>query len=107
MTIDPFEEQLKNALKHEQPRAGFAGRVRARIAVREDRSRPAGWLWLPQWRWVLAILLCVGMAAIAWYRHGRVERTRGEAAKQQVYVALRLTGAKMQLAEAKVRRFSD
>jgi len=105
--MDPFEEQLKQALGREQPRAGFAGRVRARIAVGEDRTRLRGWLSIPQLRWVLGILLCVGMLAAVSYRHGKVEHARGEEARQQVYVALRLAGAKMQLAESKVRRFSD
>ena len=41
------------------------------------------------------------------YRNGKIERARGQAAKQQVYVALRLAGAKMQLAESKVRQFSE
>jgi len=102
--MDPFEEQLKHALRREQPRAGFAGRVRARVAVREGKPRRAGWSSFPQLRWVVAILLCVGVVAgVSW--HGKVERVRGEAAKQQVYVALRLAGAKMQLAESKVRNF--
>lgn len=105
MTMDPLEEQLKNALRREQPRAGFAGRVRARVAVREGTARRAGWFSLPQLRWVVAILLCVGVVAGVSYRHDKVERARGEAAKQQVYVALRLAGAKMQLAESKVRTF--
>lgn len=103
--MDPLEEQLKNALRREQPRAGFAGRVRARVAVREGKPRRVGWFSLPQLRWVVAILLCVGLVAGVSYRHGKAERARGEAAKQQVYVALRLAGAKMQLAESKVRNF--
>ena len=105
MTMDPLEEQLKNALRREQPRAGFAVRVRARVAVREETARHPGWSSLARLRWVVAILLCVGLVAGVSYRHGKVERERGEAAKQQVYVALRLAGAKMQMAESKVRNF--
>ena len=105
--MDPLEEQLKNALRREEPRAGFAGRVRTRIAVQEKRVRGAGWLSIPRLRWVPGILLCVGIVAAISYRHDRVERARGEVAKRQVYVALRLAGAKMQLAESKVRHFSE
>lgn len=103
--MDPLEEQLKHALRREQPSAGFVGRVRARVRVREGTARRAGWSSPPQLRWVVAILLCFGVVAGGLYRHGKVERARGEAAKQQVYVALRLAGTKMQLAESKVRNF--
>ena len=34
-------------------------------------------------------------------------RAEGEAARQQVMLALRITGAKMQLAEARVRHLSE
>jgi len=106
--MDPLEKQLKNALRREQPRAGFAGRVRARIAAQqEEHARRPGWSTTPRLIWVLAILLCVGIGAGISYRHDQVERARGEAAKQQVFVALRLAGAKMQLAESKVRHFSE
>lgn len=106
MTMDPLEEQLKNALRREQPRAGFAGRVRARVAVREERARRASWSSLLRFRWLVAmLLLCVGLVTGVWYRHRKVERARAEAAKQEVYLALRLAGAKMQLAESKVRNF--
>jgi len=105
--MDPFEEHLKNALRREEPRAGFAGRVRARITVQEKRTRRASWSSLPRLSWALGILLCVGIVAGVSYRHDQVERARGEAAKQQVYVALRLAGAKMQLAELKVRHLSE
>ena len=105
--MDPLEEQLKNALRREQPRTGLALRVRARIAVQKKRAARAGWSWLPSFEWVLGILVCVGIVAGASYRHERIERSRGEAAKQQVYVALRLAGAKMQLAESKVRHFGE
>ena len=105
--MDPFEEQLKNALRREEPRTGFAGRVQARITVQEERDRGAGWWSIPRLRWVPGILLCIGIAAGISYRHDRVERARGEVAKRQVYVALRLAGAKMQLAESKVRHFSE
>jgi hypothetical protein len=105
--MDPFDEQLKNALRREKPRAGFAGRVRERIAVQEKRAGRAAWWSLPRLRWALATLLCVAMVAGISYRHDQGERARGEAAKQQVYVALRLAGAKVQLAESKVRHFSE
>jgi len=105
MTMDPFEEQMKKALRRELPRAGFAARVRRRIAVQEERPRRAVWPWFPALRWVLPILVCLVIVVTLWYRQGKVERARGEAAKQQVYVALRLAGAKMQLAQSKVRQF--
>jgi len=107
MTMDPFEEQMKKALRREPPRAGFAARVRRRIAVQEERPRGRVWPWFPPVRWVLPILVCVGMVVTISYRNGKIERARGQAAKQQVYVALRLAGAKMQLAESKVRQFSE
>jgi len=105
--MDPLDEQLKRALRREEPRTGFAGRVRARIAAQEGKAGRAGWSSIPRLLWALAILVCVGMVAGISYRHDQVERARGEAAKQQVFVALRLAGAKVQLAESKVRHFSE
>ena len=107
MTMDPFEEEMRKALRREPPRAGFAARVRVRIAAEDEKPRGAVWRWFPPLRWALPIFLCVGIVVTVSYRNGKVERARGEAAKQQVYVALRLAGAKMQLAESKVRQFSE
>lgn len=105
MTMDPIEEQLKNALQRQEPRAGFADRVEARIAAQASRGRR--WYAFPQLRWALAFLLLVAIFGGVMYRRGQEERARGELAKHQAVIALRLAGAKIQLAEAKVRHLSE
>ncbi|HEX6805718.1 MAG TPA: hypothetical protein VF133_18700 [Terriglobales bacterium] len=105
--MDPIEEQLRNALRREDPTPGFAGRVRARITAQEEKRSSQRWFWFPKLQWALAILLCIGVVSGILYRREQKERARGEVAKQQVYVALRLAGAKMQLAESKVRHLSE
>jgi hypothetical protein len=106
--MDRIEQDLETALKREPPSAGFADRVSTRMAAgsQPENIWRGSWFRLPQVRWALALLLCAGAIGGFTYRR-KEERVRGEAAKQQVYVALRLAGTKMQLAESKVRHLSE
>ncbi len=56
-------------------------------------------------RWALAGAVCL-MLAIAGieYRQAREERARGEAAKDQLMLALRLAGGKLQYAQSKIQQ---
>lgn len=105
--MDRFEEQLKNALRRESPSSGFGSRVQARVARETHRKTPR-WNWFPRLRWAIAlVVLCVGLIGGLEYRHVREEKARGEAARQQVMVALRIAGSKIQLAESRVQHLSD
>jgi len=103
-----MEKQLKNALRRCDPPAGFAERILAQVAVAEAKPvRPATrtpWRW-PVLRWVaiptLAALLVLGF----WYRGYQQQREEaaGRAARQQVMLALRITGTRLRMAKAKVK----
>ena len=104
--MDRFEEQLKNALRRESPSSGFASRVQARVA-RETKASPRRWLWFPRKRWAVAFALCVAVIGGLEYRRVEEEKLRGEAARQQVMVALRLASSKIQFVQSKVQHLSD
>jgi hypothetical protein len=107
--MSQFEENLKRALQRVDPPAGFAERVLAR-AAEADREKPKS---VPLWarffgmgglRWAAACAVCVVLAASgALYEHD-VQRRRGEAAKEQLMLALRITGSKLQIAQQSLQQ---
>ncbi len=99
-----FEDMLRDALRREDPGEDFTRRVLA--AARRERpswrERLAGAFRLPALRWAtaaLAILLTVGGVE---YRHEQRVRAEGEAAKEQLMLAMRIAGTKLHLAQTKV-----
>lgn len=103
--MDRMENDLREALRRKEPPAGFAARVLA-AAESQAARRPSGWNWLrPQMRWAVASLACILILAAGMairQQREREMRARGEAAKQQVMLALRITSAKLHVAQAKV-----
>lgn len=101
--MDHFEEQLRTALRREDPDGNFSKGVLARLA--EEKHRVRWWrLRLPQLRWAAAMALLVAMLGLGLYQYEqRRQRAAGQAARQQVMVALRIAGAKIHLAETKVQ----
>lgn len=104
--MTPFEERLRHALRREEPPPGFTGRVLGRIA-----PQPQGWravlesrLRMPVLRWVMAgaLLGCFLLFGVFRYREEQILRTEGEAAKEQVLQALRITSVKLNAACRKV-----
>ena len=88
--MNPFEEELRQALRREDPPAGFARRV---IARTPDRG------WSRQNRWVAAaVAACVMLTA------GAVEyrQYEGRKAKQELLVAISIAGAKLNVAQQKI-----
>jgi hypothetical protein len=109
----PLEEALRKALRREEPPAGFAERVMARIS-REDAAvgaREAVGPWgrlaaafrAPHPRWAAACAAVALLAGGLEYRSQRLERAEGERARRQVMLALRITGSKLRLAQAHVQ----
>jgi hypothetical protein len=92
-----LERELERVLRRERPPAGFAARVMKRID--EERHEAHA----PWFRAVAAaVLLTVvggGFAA-----HHELERRRGERARAEVLLALRITGEKVHAARMHLSR---
>jgi hypothetical protein len=119
--MNRFDDELKNALRREEPSPDFTDRVMARVAElkkREKQGEKTGWLRRlaeffqpPQMKWAMAgamaiVLLVAGFGV---YRSRENERRRlaeiaeGEQAKEQVMLAMRIASAKLNVAKKKVR----
>jgi len=111
--MNPFDEELKRALQRVDPPAGFADRVLARTAraERKNHASASKWTWffgMGGLRWAAACALCVLLAASgAIYEHDLQQRRRGEAAKEQLMLALRITGSKLQIAEQSLQELDS
>lgn len=112
-----IEDELRKALVEVTPPEGLAERVLARVAERERErhtARPRGIGW-PNWfawsgtpglRWALAGALCAALVVGGVsYRRART-RERGERAKDQLMLALRITASELHAAQATVREIN-
>jgi hypothetical protein len=107
--MEHFEEQLRKSLRRENPSANFEARVADRVAGADRRRSwwPSILAW-PQFRWAAVATMCLLiLGGIAYRRERQMRRAEGEAAKQQVMIALRIAGAKMKLARTKVQGLSQ
>jgi hypothetical protein len=100
-----LDDELRHALRREEPPAGLAERVLRRVAdgrpPQQQMRRPRRFI-----AWAAAAALVAAVAGGIQYRaiqEDREERARGEAAKEQVVQALRLAGSKLQLVQTKIK----
>jgi hypothetical protein len=107
-----LENALRNALRREDAPEGFALRVLARAQQQNAAHEAYRTSWLsifsqPLVRWaaVAAVTICVVVGSI-YYRNLQRQRAEGEAAKQQLMLALRIAGSKLQLAKSKVNEIN-
>ena len=103
-----LEKQLRSALRRCDPPAGFAERVTAQIDRSADRDSPgkaASWIWWLRLRWAAIPALAAVLVFGFWFRgyEQRQQEKEALAAKQQVMLALRITGSKLRMAKAKVK----
>ena len=112
--LQRHEDLLRKALLHENPSVGFAQRVIARASqsvATNESSRNHSWhsiFFRPVVRW--GAISAVGMSLIVGavrYREVRRERAQGEAAKQQLMLALHIAGSKLHLAKVKVNEINS
>jgi hypothetical protein len=118
------EDELKSALRRQEAPDGFTERVLARVAHQKlvqslpVQSIPARHFWMnifaqPVLRWgsVAAISAALLVGAIRYRQFENIkaqrERAEGEAAKQQLILALRIAGSKLQLAKSKVNEMNE
>jgi len=107
--MSPLDDALKNALRPQDPPAGFAEQVFARVTELNripHAPRREPWFRLfsqPLFRWAAFAAVSASLiVGTVHYRNLQRERARGEAAKQQLMLALHIAGSKLQLAKTKV-----
>jgi hypothetical protein len=108
-----LEDALRNALRREDAPEGFVLKVLARAEQQNSAANDAqrtSWLSIfsqPLLRWsaVAAVTICLVIGGI-YYRNLQRQRAEGEAAKQQLMLALRIAGSKLQLAKEKVNEIN-
>ncbi len=99
-----LEDELKKALRREDPPEGFVERVLAAATMRKQSAWDRFFA-SPGLRWAFAGALCL-MLAVAGVEYKRAveEQARGAAAKAQLMLALRITADKLQIAQEKVQK---
>jgi len=122
--MKPFEDEFRRALRRQEPPAGFAGRVMARVeqeaearATEEAKARSRGsrgseWLqgllFGRRARLVFAAVAAVMLLAVSlsvWReRRQAAQMEAGERARAQVMEALRITGAKLNRVRLRVQQ---
>ena len=123
-----LDDELRNALRREQPDDGFVDRVLDRVEDAQRQplaSKPVGSGFsriappeggsdgggVIRWLAAAAVVLAVGGAGIQ-YQTARVERARaeqaaGEAAGQRVMLALQIAGSKLHLVQSRINRLHE
>jgi hypothetical protein len=102
---DDFEQELRQALEPRPAPPGLKRKIMERRAARHAR-RP--WFAIPSaglWMKLAATLLIVAILAgggLEWRARKVEEQRRGEAARQQVLTALRITGHALDKVQAKL-----
>lgn len=91
--MDWLEQELKQALERKEPRAGFDARVNARV-----NDRPGGLShYVPRWLAAAAVLAIMTTAGAGYRWH------QGQVAKDQVMLAMRIAGGKLNRVQARVQ----
>ncbi len=112
--MNRLEDSLREALRREPAPEGFAERVLRAAETQSVARVDAGGLWArlggafrgPRVRWAAAFAAAALAFGVVEVRNQR-ERAEGERAKQQLMLALRITGGKLALAKAGVYRMSS
>ena len=88
--MNPFEEDLRRALRRTEPSADFTARVLARAGEGRSQGR-RGWI-------AAAVAACV-LTVVGGYGYREYE---GRKAKRDLMVALEIASTKLSVAQAKV-----
>jgi hypothetical protein len=101
-----LEDELKNALRREEPSEGFTERVLAATL----RTKQSTWRDIFAWpgmRWAMAGAMCLMLTVAGMeYKQSLNEQARGIAAKAQLMQALRITADKLQFAQDRVQQLN-
>lgn len=99
--MDQFEKELREQLQARSAPSGFADRVMARVPQRRAPRETFLGFSLPMWRWAVAALLVAAMV-LGGVERDRQQRMAGERAREQVLLALRITGSTLRDVQQKV-----
>jgi len=95
--MTPFEEDLKRALARCEPPDGFTERLAARIAALPPRKSSP-----PYWRWAAVAAAAAMLFSGVAYQHQH--QLEGEAAKEKLLIAMRITSSKLQQAQQRIEQ---
>jgi len=111
--MKPFEQELKNALRREEPSADFAERVLARLQTTPAPQAACGetlrhFFRFPALAWATTGALCMALifGVVAYRRHQQTV-AQGEKAREQVMLALHITSSKLNIAFRQVQRTDE
>ncbi len=102
--FDDFERDLQEALERRPAPPGLKRKIMERRAARKARpwfAAPSAGLWM-KLASTLVIVAIVGGGGLEWRARKVEEQRRGEAARQQVLTALRITGHALDKVQAKL-----
>jgi hypothetical protein len=99
--MNQFERELREQLQARSAPGGFADRVMARVPQRRATRETFLGFGVPVWRWAVAAVLVTGMV-LGGLEHDRQQRMAGERAREQVLLALRITGSTLRDVQQKV-----
>lgn len=106
---DRLNDELRRALGREDPPIGFEARLMARLSSESRRETGfARWFRFPRLRLPLmtrlafTAVVCLVVVAGVQLERQRQERIEGEAAKEKLMQALRVTGTELQSVREKV-----
>jgi hypothetical protein len=91
--MDWLEQELKQALARKDPAPDFDSRVRSRLV----RTMPR----MPRWFAAAAALIVIAGGGALYRRH------QGEQAKDQIMLAMRLAGSKLNHVQSHVQALGD
>jgi len=111
--MNPLDQELKNALRRQEPSADFTRQVMAGLQTATERKQ--GWgefirtlFRFPALRWATVAAMCAALivGALAYRRHQQAV-AQGEMARAKVMLALHITSAKLNVAFREVRRADE
>jgi hypothetical protein len=106
-----LDDELREALRREDPGPDFTARVLARAAAQPRRvswwSALAAGFRPPRWAAAGVAFGVLVAAGGLEYRREAQTRVEGEAAKRQLVLALRIAGSKLHNAQTKVMRSGE
>jgi hypothetical protein len=93
--MDWLEDELKQALRRQEPSPDFEARVKRQVIAAAGRRRPV--IWMPRWLATAAAVLVITGAGAGYRYH------RGQVAKEQVMLAMRLAGSRLNRMQAQMK----